>query len=562
MRGIKFFSGVIAVFLTTVSVFGNSPKNIYTRDADAVNGVVAAAKPEASQVGIEILKQGGNAVDAAVATAFAIGVLEPNASGLGGGGFMLIKPAHSDGVVVDFREKAPGKATPDMFKVNENGKPINMMETKVGGKSVAVPGEVSGLLTALKKYGTMSRREVMQPSINLARNGIVVTKGLSTLMVNEMNVLSTTPATEKIYLNDGLPYDEGEILKNPDLAKTLEKIADKGAVAFYRGEISEAIANSVQEAGGILTTQDLKDYFVKIRKPVEGTYRGYKIISAPPASSGGTHVIELLNMMENFDLKSMGYNTADYWHAWSEAMRQMFADRAEYMGDTDFVKVPINGLTSKEYAKGLVQKFDLSKPSTDIKSGEPWKYESESTTHISVMDKEGNMVTITQTINHFFGSGVVVPGTGILLNDQMDDFVAEAGHKNSIEGGKRPLSSMTPTAVLTPEGKPYLAVGTPGATRIITTVAQVISNTIDYGMNIQEAINAPKIIQYQNGPLKVEGRISLNSYNKLKEMGHDIQIKKDYDLYFGGVQGVMYNYEKNRLEGGADPRRDGQAVGF
>lgn len=556
----RLLVGFVATVLTTITSYG-TPLNTYERDIESKNGVVAAAKPEASKVGVKILEEGGNAVDAAIATAFAIGVLEPNASGLGGGGFMLIKPANGDPVVIDFREEAPGKATPDMYTLDENGKAINH-ESTVGGKAVGVPGETTGLLTALKKYGTMSRRQVMQPAIDYAYNGIPVTVNLSSIISDNYEKISKYPATAKIYLNDGLPYEVGDKIKNPDYGKTLEKIANNGAKAFYRGEIAEKIANEVQKEGGILTTEDLENYFVKIRKPIEGTYRGYEIISTPPASSGGTHVIELLNMMENFDLRAMGDNTAKTWHVWSEAMRQMYSDRSEYMGDTDFVKVPLKGLTSKEYAKNLVEKFDLEKPSVDKIPGEPWKYESESTTHIAVMDKEGNMVSITKSINYFFGSGVVVPGTGILLNNHMDDFVAEPGHKNSIEAGKRPLSSMSPTVVLDPKGRPFMAIGSPGATRIITAVALTISNVIDHGMNIQEAINAPRITQYQFGSLKAEGRISAVAYNKLKEMGHEIDLKDYYAPYFGGVHAVMMDYSRGILEGGADPRRDGVAAGF
>lgn len=556
----KMFMGFLAMLLTVLTVYA-APLDPYGRDTEAKNGVVSAAKPEASKVGVEILKKGGNAVDAAVATAFAIGVLEPNASGLGGGGFMLIKPADGEPVVIDFREEAPGNSTPDMYELDENGKVVDKAST-VGGKAVGVPGETTGLLTALKKYGTMSRREVMQPAIDFAYNGIPVTINLASIIADNYEKISKYPEAAKIYLKEGLPYEIGDTIKNPDYGKTLEKIADQGAVAFYRGEIAEKIVNEVQKQGGILTKEDLKNYFVKMRKPVTGTYRGYEIISTPPASSGGTHVIQLLNMMENFDLRSMGDNTAKTWHLWSEAMRQMYADRSEYMGDTDFVKVPLKGLTSKEYAKELVKKFDMEKPSADKIPGEPWKFESESTTHISVMDKEGNMVSVTKSINYFFGSGVVVPGTGIVLNNHMDDFVAKPGSKNSIEPRKRPLSSMSPTVVLDPKGRPFMAIGSPGATRIITAVALTISNVIDHGMNIQEAINAPRITQYQFGTLKSEGRMSAMAYKELQDMGHEVEVKDYFAPYFGGVHAVVMNYEKGMLEGGADPRRDGKAYGF
>ncbi len=557
----KFIVTSALLVLISVVSSGAHPLKLYDRDRVGIEGVVSSAKPESSEVGIEILEKGGNAVDAAVATAFAVGVLEPNASGLGGGGFMLIKPAKGDAVVIDFRETAPMNSTDTMFEVDANGKPVGDEKT-VGGKAVGVPGEVTGLLIALRDYGTMNRREVMQPAIDFAKDGIPVTVNLASIIADNYDKLSRYPETAKIYLNEGLPYEVGETIKNPDLAKTLELIADKGASAFYRGDIAKKIAEETRKQGGVLTEQDLKDYFVKKREPVTGTYRGYTIVSTPPASSGGTHVIQLLNMLENYDIKKMGDNTPETLHVWSEAMRQMFADRGKYMGDTDYTNVPLKGLTSKKYAKELVDNFNMNSPSEDKVPGNPNKYESESTTHISVMDKDGNIVAITKSINYFFGSGVTVPGTGILLNNHMDDFVAAPGHKNSVEPGKRPLSSMSPTAVLDPEGRAYMAVGAPGATRIITAVAQVISNVIDHGMDVQEAINAPRINQFQFGPLRIEGRISINAYNKLKEMGHEVEVKQDYDPYFGGVQAVIMNYDSEELEGGADPRRDGEARGF
>ncbi len=559
---LKIGSTALFSLLITGKATMASPLNLYGRDTNAKNGVVAAAKPEASEVGVKILENGGNAVDAAVATAFAIGVLEPNASGIGGGGFMLIRMAETgETIVIDYREQAPGKATPTMFKVDENGKVINN-EITVGAKASGVPGTVAGLLTALEKYGTMDRKEVMQPAINYAENGIPVTVNLASIISDNYEKISQFPATAEIYLNEGLPYEVGDTIKQEDLSKTLKIIAEKGKKGFYEGEIAQKIAKEMKSQGGLITEKDLKNYKVKEREPVVGTYRGYEIISTPPASSGGTHIVQLLNMMENYDLKAMGDNTAKTWHLWSEGMRQMFTDRSEYMGDTDFVDVPLKGLASKDYAKDLTVKFDLEKPSEDVVPGNPGKYESESTTHFSVMDKDGNMVAVTQTINYFFGSGLVIPETGIIMNNEMDDFVARPGEKNSIEAGKRPLSSMSPTMVLDPEGRPFMTVGSPGATRIIPAVAFTISNVIDHGMNIQEAINAPRITQFQFGPLKAEGRISVNAYNQLKEMGHEIDLKQDYDPYFGGVHAVMMNYKDGILEGGADPRRDGQAAGF
>ncbi|WP_304158949.1 MULTISPECIES: gamma-glutamyltransferase [Fusobacterium] len=551
----------LMVSIFTVSSAAN-PDNLYGRHAEGKNGVVAAANPEASKIGVEVMKKGGNAVDAAVATAFAISVFEPNASGIGGGGFMLIRMAKTGKtVVIDYREKAPAKATPDMFVLDENGKVVND-EITVGGKASGVPGTVAGLLTALEKYGTMKRADVMAPAIKHAGEGIIVSKNLEGIIQDNYEKLVKFDAASAVYLKDGLPYEAGDRLVNKDLAATLTKISKEGKKAFYEGEIAKKIADEVQKQGGLMTVEDLKNYTIEEREPVVGKYRDYTIISCPPASSGGTHIVQLLNMVENYDLKAMGDNTPESWHVWAESMKQAFADRAEYMGDTAYVKVPLKGLTSKEYAKELVKKIDLEKAGKDVKIGDPSKYESGSTTHFSVMDKDGNMVAVTQTINYFFGSGVVVPGTGIMMNNEMDDFVPQKNMKNSIEGGKRPLSSMSPTLVLDPKNRPLMTIGSPGATRIIPAVALTISNVIDHGMTLQEAINAPRIAQFQSGKLNAEGRMSFESYNKLQEMGHEINMRGTYDNYFGGVQGIMMDYDTKTLQGGADPRRDGQAAAF
>lgn len=537
------------------------PEINLNRDVIGTNGVVAAAKPDASQVGVEILKKGGNAIDAAVATGFALGVLEPNASGLGGGGFMMVRFAKTGEVAfIDFREEAPKAATADMYALDADGKPVNNA-TVVGGLASGVPGEVAGLLTALEKYGTMSPEQVIEPAIQLAEKGIPVTDNLAHAISDEFEKLNSFEATKQLYLKDGLPYETGDVIMNPDLAKTLSVIAKEGKDGFYKGEIAQAIVDEVTKEGGIITMEDLANYQPKFRKPVTGTYRGYDIISSAPPSSGGTHVIELLNMMENYDLKSMGADTVDTYHVWAEAMKMMYADRAQYMGDTDFIKVPLSGLTNKEYAKTLFDQIKMDSSMAEVKAGDPNKYESGSTTHFSIMDKEGNMVAVTKSVNYYFGSGVVVPGTGIVMNNHMDDFNYKPGTSNSIEAGKRPLSSMSPTFVLK-DGKPYLTIGSPGATRIITTVAQVISNIIDHDMTIQDAIIAPKISQFPTGPLRLEGRIPADVQEGLKAKGHEVEVKGDFDTYFGGVQGVLYLEGTKELHGGADPRRDGQAAGF
>ncbi|MDX2418687.1 MAG: gamma-glutamyltransferase [Xanthomonadales bacterium] len=559
------FLSVIAFFFVgcaTVTVDVADP----SREARGLNGMVAAAHPLASQIGVDILKAGGNAVDAAVAVGFALGVVEPNASGIGGGGFMLIWFADSRTVVfIDSREKAPAAATADMFYLDENGKVKpdgrGFNPAVIGGKSVAVPGEVAGLLSALGKYGSMSRGQVMQPAIDYAEQGITVSPVLAGIIAENYEALANFPQSEKTFLDDGFPKEAGSTLRNPDLANTLRLIAEQGRDAFYHGPVAQSIVDAVQADGGLITMEDLAGFDVSFREPVTSTYRGYEIISAPPPSSGGTHVIELLNIMEYFDVESMGLNSARSIHAWAEAMKLIYGDRAEFMGDSDFIEVPLKGLTSKQYAREQFARIDMNSVMDEAASGDPASMESGSTTHFSVVDRHGNMVAYTKTINHFFASGITTPGTGIVLNDQMDDFDKRPGQANSIAGGKRPLSSMSPTLMLK-DGKPFATIGSPGGKRILSTVAMLISDLVDFDMDIQSAINTPRINNYESGSLKIEARIPVDVQNELREMGHQIIVKKDFDLYFGGAQGVVIDQKSGVLHGGADPRRDGKAVGY
>jgi gamma-glutamyltranspeptidase/glutathione hydrolase len=559
----RFMLGLVLFAAVLGAVSAQLPVNLYGRAAVGANGVVAAAKPEASQVGIDILKKGGNAVDAAVATGFALGVLEPNATGVGGGGFMIIKLKDmAEPVVIDFREMAPGKATPTMY-LGADGKVVPK-STYEGGLSVGVPGEVKGLLYALEHYGSgkLTRPDVIQPAIQWALQGIPVTVNLASIIKDNFGKLVKYENGAQIYLKDGLPYEAGDVIYNPDLAKTLAKIVKEGEDAVYKGEIAQAIVDEVQKRGGIITLDDLANYQIKVRKAVEGDYRGYKVYSVPPASSGGTHLVEILNILENFDVKKIGFQTPQAAHLWSEILKLTFADRSKYMGDTDFVKVPLAGLTSKEYAKAQATRIDLNASMNPPQAGDPYKYESGSTTHFSVMDKEGNMVAVTKTINYFFGSGVVIPGWGFIMNDEMDDFVATPGSVNSVEPGKRPLSSMSPTLVLDSEGRSFMTIGSPGATRIFPTVAQVISNVIDFGFPIQEAILAPRVYQAASGDLHLEGRYPVGALDGIKKLGHNVSLHADWDAYFGGVHAIVYDYDAGLLYGGADPRRDGQAAAF
>ena len=536
------------------------------RDARGTNGVVSSAHPLASQVGLEILKAGGNAIDAAVATGFALGVVEPNASGIGGGGFMLIWLAESgQAVFIDFRDKAPSGAVADMFELDEEGKvkpnDKGFNPAAIGGKSVAVPGEVAGLLLAQREFGTMSRQRVMQPAIDHAESGVVVSDVLAAMIVENYDVLLGYPASAAIYLSDDFPKQAGEKVQNLDLAKTLRLVSEQGPNGFYRGPVARSIVDAVQADGGSMTLEDLEGYLVSYRAPVKGSYRGYEIISAPPPSSGGAHVIELLNIMEQFDVASMGLGTPQSLHAWAEAMKLVYADRAQFMGDSDFVAVPAAGLASKEYALERFKQINLERAMPEYGAGNPTAGDSGSTTHYSVIDSAGNMVACTKTINHFFGSGITAPGTGVLLNDQMDDFEKKPGLANSIEEHKKPLSSMSPTLLLK-DGKPFATLGSPGGMRIISTMALLISNLVDQGMDIQAAIEAPRINNYQDGPLKIEARIPDEVRAALVAKGHELEVKKDFDLYFGGAQGITIDPLSGELHGGADPRRDGQAAAF
>ncbi|WP_336014550.1 gamma-glutamyltransferase [Fusobacterium polymorphum] len=571
--------GIIAIAFSVISygkVSSNSVKNsnvgnwkpydangemIRTdRGATGKIGVVSTSKVEASRIGVDILKKGGNAIDAAVAAGFALGVVEPNSSGLGGGGFMLIRIAKTgETVFIDFRERAPQKATPEMWTVDANGKVVGNKKVE-GGKAAAIPGEVAGLLYALEKYGTMSREQVIRPAVNLAKNGYYVTPTLSNDMKSEFDKLEKYPESAKIYLNkEGLPYEVGDKFTNKDLAKTLEIIIKKGKDGFYKGEVAQAIVKTLNKYDGLYTMEDLANYKPLIRKPVKGTYRGYEIISSPSPSSGGAIVIEILNILENFNVNELDVNSPEYLHLFSEAYKLAYADRAKYMGDTDYTPVPMKGFVSKKYAKEISKDIDM-KVSHESKAHDPWQYESEDTTHYSIADKEGNMVAITKTVNGLFGNSVVVDGYGFVMNNEMDDFVVGAGHPNSVAPGKTPLSSMSPTIVLK-DGKPFMVLGSPGATKIISTVSQVISRVIDHKMSMQDAIDTPRLWDNTSNVINIESRIPDETVKKLEAMGHKVNKTSDWDRGMGSVQGVLYK-DDGTLEGGADPRRDGKALGL
>lgn len=532
------------------------------------NGMVASEQGLATQVGLDILKQGGNAIDAAVAVGFALAVVLPNAGNIGGGGFMVL---HDDktgkDVAIDFREIAPAKASRDMYLDNQGN--------VIDGKSLfthdasGVPGTVAGMEYALKKWGTMPLSKVLEPAIKLADKGFIVSDVLAQTLKEEKSTLGKWSASKAIFFNNGEPLKSGDLLVQKDLAKSLRLIAKQGAKAFYQGEIATKIAKEMQSQGGTMTLEDLKAYKVVERQPIIGDYRGYKVVTMPPPSSGGVHLIEILNMLEHYPIKEDGVNSAKNIHHMAESMKLAYADRSEYLGDPDFVKIPVTGLTSKAYANELAKTIDDNKArlSSNIKPGKPQPYESDQTTHFSVMDKAGNAVAVTYTLNLNFGSGIVVEGTGILLNNEMDDFSVKpgvpnafglvGGAANAIEAKKRPLSSMTPTIVMK-NNKPWLVTGSPGGARIITTVLQSVVNTIDHEMNPAEAIITPRVHhQWLPDELRVEEGISPDTIKLLQDKGHKVVTKAP----MGRIQ--IIQADDSGFYGYSDPRNpDGKTLGF
>ncbi len=531
------------------------------RACTAKSGVVCAGRAEASEAGREILAAGGNAVDAAVATAFALGVCEPNASGLGGGGFLLLHlPQTGEDVFLNFREKAPSAAGPDMY---EPGGPDpnydKSLRNVYSAAASAVPGETAGLLYALEHYGTLDRKTVMAPAIRLAEEGFIVTPLLAEDIGQHAAQLAAYGDGARIYLKDGRAPKPGDVLTNPDLAKTLRAIADGGRDAFYQGEVAESILERVRKDGGRMTAEDLKGFEPEVIRPVRGTYRGYEILSSPPPSSGGTHVVQILNVLEHFDVASMEVNSPEYIHLFSEVFKLCYADRMRYMGDPKFVKVPLAGLLSKEYAAQLASRVDPAASHAPA-CGDPWKHESISTTHFSAADSKGGLAACTRTINHFFGSCAVPEGTGFPLNDEMEDFSIDPASPNCPAGGKVPLSCMSPTFILK-DGKPVAVLGSPGGIRIISSVVQVISKIVDHGMDIESAVGSPRFGDDTTDCVIYENRIPAEAIRALEAMGHRVRQYPDWDRIMGAVNSVAI-LPDGTFEGAADPRRDGLAVGI
>ncbi len=552
----------------------NSDQAIYSEDAIhhpvwAKNGMVATQETLASDIGLQILKDGGNAVDAGVAVGFALAATLPRAGNIGGGGFMMIYDAkQGKTVALDYREKAPSSASRDMY-LDKEGNAVSDL-SRYHGLAVGVPGTVAGLLKALEEHGTMSREQVMAPAIALAEDGIEVTAGLSESLTALSDRLQKWPSTKKVFFKpDGSAYQPGERLKQPELARSLKRVAVQGADGFYKGETAQKLVKAVNEAGGSMSLQDLANYQAIAREPVKGDYRGYEIVSMPPPSSGGIHIVQILNILEGYPIKDYGQNSAQTIHLMAEAMQLAYADRAEYLGDADFIDVPASGLTSQAYADKLRTLIDPNKatPASTIKANNPLPYESDQTTHFSIVDKDGNAIANTYTLNFSYGTGLVADGTGILLNNEMDDFSAKpgvpngygllGGDANAVEANKRPLSSMSPTLVFK-DSKPYIVTGSPGGSRIITTVTQIISNVIDHDMNIAEATHAPRIHdQWLPDEIRVEKALNIDTVKKLESMGHTVSPKSA----MGSTQSIMLT--PNGVYGSSDPRIvDAAVVGY
>ena len=554
-------SGLLILLLLSAplgtSALGGEDVVLGGRDATGRNGVIATGRAECTEIGLDILKQGGNAVDAAVAVGFALGVCEQQSSGIGGGGFMTVRLANGDVFFIDFRDRSAAAASLDMWEIDETGA-VRNEENKIGGKAVAVPGDVKGLLYALDTWGTLSRGAVMAPAIEMAEDGFTVSHITSLDIKDAYRAIIRYDSTMAIYLDeDGMPYEAGDVITNPDLARTLFLIADQGEEVFYRGEIAEKIVAAVQADGGCLTLEDFADYDIHVTEPVHGTYRGYDIYSSNLPSSGGTIIIEMLNILENFDVGSLDPESPAYFHLLSEVMKLCYADRAKYMGDPEYVDVPVTGLTDKAYARALADVIDLNRSQT-YGAGDPWPFESDSTTSYSILDAAGNMVVVTKTVDATFASALVVEGTGILLNDTLYDFSTDPDSPNVVAGNKRPLSSMSPTLVVK-DGQPVLALGAPGATRIISGVMQVITKVIDHGMDVQDAIDAVRMHD-DFGTLILERRVGEDVIDALRSMGHEVNASEVW-FTFPCVQAVA-RLDDGTLRGAADPRRDGKAAAY
>jgi gamma-glutamyltranspeptidase / glutathione hydrolase len=549
------------VFLAVIM----SPPASALTPASGRNGMVASSEPLASQAGMEILEEGGNAVDAAVAVGFTLAVTFPQAGNLGGGGFMLIRLANGQSIVVDYREQAPAAATRTMYQ-DAQGNVIPDLST-VGARAAGVPGTVMGLAMAEEKYGHLGLARVMAPAIRLARNGFPVSDSFAENIRSERALLQKFDGSRHIYLHDGKPYKPGMIFRQPDLARTLAAISKHGPLAFYSGVPARAIVATMRKYNGLITLDDLEHYQAKLRAPLVGHFRGCDILTAPPPSAGGTMLIEMLNILDPLDLATPNSYTSI--HLLAETMRRAYADRASYLGDADFSPVPVAGLTSPRYAAKLREEILTSPPNAPVRAGEPQIYEADATTHFSVVDTNGNAAANTYTLNGWFGCGVTVEGAGFLLNNEMDDFTSKPGapnlfglvqsDANAITPRKRPLSSMTPTIVVQDQ-KVRLVLGSPGGSTITNTVLQVLLNVLVYKMDVLQAVTSPRFHdQWLPDRISFEQTgFSSDTLAKVQQAGYPVKFRDS----MGDCEAIEVDPQSGLRFGASDPRRDGKAVGY
>jgi len=585
MKTAPMRTAYLALTVFSLYAWGTLPSAALTPVA-ARHGMMVSSEENASEAGVEIMKAGGNAVDAAVAVGFALAVTHPWAGNIGGGGFMLIRLASGEAAFVDYREEAPGKAARNMY-LDAQGNPVPQASI-VGALAVGVPGTVAGLALAEQKYGKLGLARVLEPAIRLAEQGFPVSFNLAESLKDSEGLLEKFTDSRRIFLRDGKPYEAGEIFQQPELATTLRRIAAQGPDGFYKGPVAQAIVTTMEKYHGLITVDDLAGYEVKLRPPMVGHFRGYTIVSAPPPSSGGIALLEMLNILEPLDLGSADSYPA--MHLMVESMRRAYADRAAYLGDTDFVKVPVAGLTNLEYAAKLRQEILETKPDAPVAAGKPLGWEEESsTTHYSVVDTDGDAVSNTYTLNGGYGSGVTAEGAGFLLNNEMDDFASKPGspnmfglvqgEANAIAPHKRPLSSMTPTIVLASEATPSpsgrgwraapgegrqetvrLVLGSPGGGTIINTVLEVLLDVLAFKMDVREAVTLPRFHdQWMPDTLILENwGFSSDTVDKLKEAGYHVSVRG----HLGECQAIEIDPRTGWRFGAADPRGDGRAVGY
>jgi gamma-glutamyltranspeptidase/glutathione hydrolase len=548
-------------------VGGPAVRAVRDRPVSGRTAMVVSASAIASGVGDRVLAAGGNAVDAAVATGLALAVTYPTAGNIGGGGFMVIRFPDGRSTAFDFREKAPLRANPSMF-LDANGEYSSEIHHR-SHRAVGVPGTVAGFALAHEKYGTAGWETLVDPAVKLARDGFEVPPGLARSLSGALTKLGRYPASLQTYSKGGVAYEEGETFRQPDLARTLERIRERGAAGFYLGETASLLAEEMRRGGGWITEEDLSRYQAKERAPVRGTYRGFDVISMPPPSSGGVALIEMLNVLEGYDVKALGHNSPQHLHLLAEAMRRAFRDRARFLADPDFADVPVERLTDKTYAARLRQSIDRARAGRSDPSDLQLADEGIETTHFSIVDASGMAVSVTYTLEQGYGTGIVVPGAGFLLNNEMGDFNAKPGltdaagligtEPNLARPEQRMLSSMTPS-ILAKDGELVAVIGTPGGRTIMNSVLQVVSNVVDFGMNIQQAVNAPRIHhQWLPDQITVEGEgIPEVTIQRLRDMGHAVRV--------GGRQGnahsIMIDARSGARLGAADPRdADAEAVG-